>query len=108
MYLSAYCNKVIKYVIVSLMTDKKPKTQTPSEKRQSDEQWARLPWHMGEVTWRVAVPILLLSIGGVKLDERLNMRPLFSITGLLVSLIFASLLIYRYIRDNFPDSFGGK
>ena len=81
------------------------KTDKPSA---SDEEFARLPQHLGEVTWRVAIPILVLTIGGIRLDQHFGLNPLLSVTGLLLSLAFATLLIYRYIKENFPGMFGGK
>lgn len=90
-----------------MVTEKKDPKKL-AEIKKSDEEFAKLPLHLGEVTWRVALPILLLTIGGNKLDQRLNTLPIFSITGLLLSLVFATLLIYRYIKENFPGSFGGE
>lgn len=85
-----------------------PKPASLKELRRADKEWARLPYHMGEITWRVALPILLLCIIGIKLDSRWQTRPWLSVSGLLLSILFASLLIYRYIKINFPDAFGGK
>jgi NhaP-type Na+/H+ or K+/H+ antiporter len=65
----------------------------------------RLPVHLLETTWRVAVPILLFSIGGYKLDQRYGTKPWLSIAGLFLALTFATLLIYRYLKANFPETF---
>lgn len=88
--------------------EKKPKPASLKELRKADAEWARLPYHMAEITWRVALPILLFCIIGIRLDKAWGTQPGLSITGLLLSLVFATLLIYRYIKKNFPESFGGK
>lgn len=85
-------------------SDSKKQNPKPSDY----EDLNKLPLYMGEVTWRVAVPIFLLSIGGHWLDGKFDTRPVLSIAGVLLSIFFASLLVYRFISRTFPDAFGGK
>ena len=74
----------------------------------------KLDWSIAlqllDTTWRVAVPILLLTFLGHKLDLGLGTNPLFIIIGLFLSLTIAILLIYRQIKIAYPDFFkkGGK
>lgn len=83
-------------------------SRTKKTSKADDEHLARLPLYMGEVTWRVAVPILTMSLGGNWLDNRFDTRPLFSIIGVLLSILFASLLVYKFLLRTFPDIMGGK
>lgn len=85
-----------------------PSSKTQKMTKQDQEHLKNLPLYMGEVTWRVALPIILLSLGGHWLDGKYSTRPVLSIIGVLLSILFASLLVYRFIIRTFPDSFGGK
>lgn len=57
--------------------------------------------------WRVAAPILLFTLFGHWLDIKLKTSPLLIIIGLLISLLTASLLVYKQLKVAFPDMFGG-
>ncbi len=61
-----------------------------------------------DTSWRVAVPILLLTLLGHWLDTRNHTLPLFSVIGLLLSIVVSSYLIYIQLKMAFPDMFGGK
>ncbi|MDB5164195.1 MAG: hypothetical protein JWS12_813 [Candidatus Saccharibacteria bacterium] len=58
-----------------------------------------------DTTWRVALPILLLSYGGTRLDRHWHSTPLLSLIGFFVSLPLAVLLVYRQIKAAYPDAF---
>ncbi len=67
----------------------------------------QLPVYLVDTTWRVAVPILVFSIGGYKLDQKYSTDPWLTIIGVILSVVFATLLMYRFIKANFPELFGG-
>lgn len=72
----------------------------------------KLGWLMAlqllDTTWRVALPIILLTFIGAKLDKHYNTSPAFILTGLFLSLFIAIILVYRQIKVAYPDFFGGK
>lgn len=58
---------------------------------------------MADTAWRVAVPILLLTLIGNKLDKAMGTNPLFKIVGLFLSLAIAGLLVYRQLQSAYPE-----
>lgn len=67
-----------------------------------------LPKHLAETAWRVAVPFLILSLGGILLDGALDTSPLFSIIGLVLALAAVWVVVRRYVERNFPGTFKKK
>ncbi len=69
----------------------------------------KLDWTLAlqllDTTWRVAIPIILFTFVGNKLDKGLGTGPLFILVGLFLSLAVASLLVYRQIQVAYPDFF---
>ena len=61
-----------------------------------------------DTSWRVAVPILTLSLLGHWLDTKQHSLPLFTLIGFFSSLLLAVYLVYRQLKFAFPDMFGGK
>ena len=61
--------------------------------------------HFVETAWRVALPFLVLNIGGIFLDRGLETEPVFSVIGFFLSLIIVSVVVYRYVKKHFPESF---
>lgn len=80
-------------------TKSKPATQVP----------LKLDWSLAlqllDTTWRVAIPILLLTYIGHSLDKAHHTNPLFIMLGLFLSLGVAGLLVYRQIQTAYPDFF---
>lgn len=69
----------------------------------------KLDWSIGlqllDTSWRVALPILLLTYVGHKFDLGFGTNPLFITSGLFLSIVIACLLIYRQIKIAYPDFF---
>ncbi len=65
----------------------------------------RLAVHLAQTAWRVALPFLVLAIGGIMLDRTLGSEPLFSIAGVLLAVVVVSVVIYRYVDEHFPETF---
>lgn len=53
--------------------------------------------------WRVALPILLMSYIGIKIDSQNGTMPLYSLIGFFTSLVIATFLVYRQITAVYPD-----
>lgn len=84
------------------------KTTTPAEsgKNASREGWF-IALQLLDTTWRVALPILLLSYIGIQLDKHRNSTPLYTLIGFFVSLLVATTLVYKQIKALYPDFFKG-
>lgn len=81
-------------------------TTVNRRKKSSPATTPRMVFLLLDTSWRVAAPILLLSVGGHYLDERTHHTMLFSLIGFFVSLAVATLLVYRQLCIVFPDQFG--
>lgn len=56
-------------------------------------------WLMaGEIGIILAVPLVFLLLAGIKLDARFDTSPLFTITGMLVSVIISVIAIAHKIN----------
>ncbi len=60
---------------------------------------------LADTAWRVAVPIILFTLVGNKLDKAIGTKPLFITSGLFLALAVAGLLVYRQIQVAYPDFF---
>lgn len=49
-------------------------------------------------SWRVALPMLTLSLGGNGIDRAFDTRPAFSLVGLLLGCAGATVLIRSYMK----------
>ncbi len=58
-----------------------------------------------DVTWRVALPILILSYIGIRLDRYFNTKPMWSLIGFFSSLLVSSSLVIVQINKAYPDFF---
>lgn len=87
--------------------------KAPPTKKTSGLLTDRVGWLMAlqllDTTWRVALPILLLSIIGIKFDNHYASAPRYTLIGFFLSLVIATALVYRQIKTLYPDFFkGGK
>ena len=48
-----------------------------------------------DMSWRLAIVVLVPIIGGFKLDEALNMSPLLTITGFLVAMTGMGIVMWQ-------------
>lgn len=81
---------------------------TKGSKSPSDFDGRLVALQLLDTTWRVALPILLLSWLGNKLDHHWNTKPTFTLIGFFLSLIMAVLLVYRQVKAAYPDFFKQK
>ena len=58
-----------------------------------------------DTSWRVALPIVILSWLGIHLDHHYHHKILFTVTGICLSLIFATILVYKQIKLAYPEFF---
>lgn len=82
----------------------KPKAKQIKDGDRVDGQ--RVVFLLLDTSWRVAVPIIVLSLLGHYIDQRTGHRTLFLLLGFFASLVVAMLLVYRQLCIVFPDQFG--
>jgi len=61
--------------------------------------------HIAETAWRVAAPFFIFSLGGIWLDSRFDTDPLYSVIGVFVALAAVTVVVYKYVNKNFPETF---
>ena len=52
-----------------------------------------------EVGYTVAIPLVLLALGGRYLDGQFGTKPWLMLAGILLSMFVSSFLIYRKVKD---------
>lgn len=87
--------------------DKMPPTVKAGGARASREGWL-IAMQLLDTTWRVALPILLFSYIGIRLDKHYDSEPLYTLISFFLSLAFATLLVYRQIKNLYPSFFKGS
>ena len=62
--------------------------------RKADRRWSiiSLAWELG---YLITIPIVLLAFGGKLLDDKLNTSPWMLLTGIIISIIITSWLVYK-------------
>jgi F0F1-type ATP synthase assembly protein I len=52
-----------------------------------------------DMSWRLAITVLIPLVGGVKLDQRLNSAPSWTITGLMLAAFGASMVVWNAVNE---------
>jgi F0F1-type ATP synthase assembly protein I len=55
-----------------------------------------LAWELG---YTIALPIVILGLGGAWLDKKIGTSPLFLLIGIALSLIVSGVGIYRKVKN---------
>lgn len=50
-----------------------------------------------DTTWRIAVPVIILAVGGIFVDRRVGSKPWATLTGTLIGFVIAGWLLKRQI-----------
>lgn len=83
-----------------------PKTTQDNEPPVSDvSKVPSFPSAIAELSWKIALPFLVISLLGIKADEQFNTEPTFSLLGVLLSIIIISIVVYKFVKTNYPDTF---
>lgn len=80
-------------------SDGSDKTPTPPDK----STVVFLLVTMADTTWRMFIPIIGLTIGGVALDVNIGTKPWFTILGIVIGTIIAGLLVWHQIKKRKND-----
>lgn len=52
-----------------------------------------------DMSWRLAIVVLVPIIGGFELDQALDMTPLLTITGFLLAMVGMGLVMWRTLQE---------
>ncbi|MEK7059846.1 MAG: AtpZ/AtpI family protein [Patescibacteria group bacterium] len=52
-----------------------------------------------DMSWRLAIVVLVPIIGGFELDKRLEMTPLLTVTGFVVAMLGMALVMWRTLQQ---------
>lgn len=47
----------------------------------------------------IVIPLVLLAVGGRLLDKRLNSSPFLFLTGIILSILISSFLVYKKTKE---------
>lgn len=64
------------------------------ENKKSDAGWSAtsLAWELG---YSIAIPLIVLAIGGRFLDKKLGTSPWLLLIGILISIFISSYMVYK-------------
>ncbi len=66
-------------------------------------------WAIGlqflDTSWRVALPIVVLSYAGITLDKHSGTKPLFTLIGFFTALAISTGLVFVQIKTAYPGFF---
>ena len=65
----------------------------------------QFPAVVAEMAWQVAIPFMVLTLGGNWLDGQMETEPVFTVIGLLLGIASVSLIVYRLVQKHYPDTF---
>jgi F0F1-type ATP synthase assembly protein I len=60
------------------------------------------------MSWQLAIVVIIPLVGGYKLDEQFNTSPLFTLIGLLVAFAGTGLVLYRVVNEAKTRVFASK
>lgn len=68
--------------------------ENTEKKTSKNDTWSALSfaWNLG---YSIAIPLVLLALGGRFLDRKLGTSPWMLLGGILVSIIISSFIVYR-------------
>lgn len=61
-----------------------------------------------DMSWQMALVVLIPIVGGFELDQKLNTLPAFTIIGFLLAMAGMALVIRRQLKLFGPGARGGK
>lgn len=82
-------------------TPVKPATEAPHSSYDAQRQFISAAMNM---SWQLAIVVLVPIIGGYKLDQKLNMVPLLTIVGFILAMIGMVFVVWRQMQLNSPVS----
>ena len=75
------------------------KTLSADEQAAIDRSQRLFMSTMLNMSWQIAVIVLLFVIGGYKLDAQNNTSPRFTLIGLLIAVVGSGLIVWKAVKD---------
>jgi F0F1-type ATP synthase assembly protein I len=65
-------------------------------KESKDSSWSALgfAWELG---YSIIIPLVLFALGGRYLDKKLGTSPWLLISGMVISIVFTSIIVYKKV-----------
>jgi F0F1-type ATP synthase assembly protein I len=60
------------------------------------------------MSWKLAIAVLVPIVGGYELDKHLGTTPVFTILGLVLTMVLCSIVMSKTLKPYMPDNNGGK
>ncbi len=57
-----------------------------------------------EMAWQVAIPFMVLVLGGNWLDGKYDTGPLFAVIGVFLGVAAVTAIVYRLVERHFPGT----
>ncbi len=51
------------------------------------------------LSWRLAVTVLVPLIGGIQLDKKFDSSPSYTIVGFMIAIVFGCMAVWRTVQD---------
>jgi F0F1-type ATP synthase assembly protein I len=78
---------------------------TPISKDQARQLFISAALNM---SWQMAIAVLVPILGGYELDKSLKSSPAFTIVGLVIAMILCALVVGRALKASTPPQDGGS
>jgi F0F1-type ATP synthase assembly protein I len=60
------------------------------------------------MSWQLAIVVIIPLVGGYKIDEHFNTLPVFTLIGLLVAFAGTGMVLYRVVGEAKSRALGGQ
>lgn len=51
------------------------------------------------LSWRLALTVLIPLIGGIQLDKKFNSSPSYTITGFMLAIVFGCMAVWQTVKE---------
>jgi hypothetical protein len=76
-----------------------PNSKTSDKNSKLNNQNASLLDAAIQMSWKLAIAVLIPLIGGVKLDQHYKIFPYLTITGALIAIFGVTYVLWKVLRD---------
>lgn len=51
------------------------------------------------LSWRLALTVLIPLIGGIQLDKKFNSSPSYTLTGFMIAIVFGCIAVWQTVKE---------